>query len=336
MSNDSFTVIRDDFIRPQVVMSQPWILGVVVIAIVLGVAYGVRNQITGYIDTPLGLRSKPKIWWVVDDSQRNSRQWLDWGDRTTNDPNEPYLKVCLKRARTYLAADVFELEPIIGRVAAHRTLEEAGCNIPPDADRSPPALWLAWCRAAFLTHLGGLWLDGSVLPIGRAANLQKHLEGKPVLAFGVDPDEGLSATESSSPMASPFGGWSAAPHHPVWSGLAKDLRAVIDAGDQSWSSAECRKSARYAWDRHAAGTIQIDRGVEASRDKYGRRLELDTLLGESEWQDGTTEGALWIPLPDGRDKLERATAWQWFLRLSEKQIGESGFFWAKQAYTRPI
>lgn len=321
------------FIRLQVVMTQSWIVGIGVVAIVLGVAYGIRNQVAGYIDTPLGLSVKPKIWWIVDDSQRNSRQWLDWGARTTNDPNEPYLKVCLKRARTYLAADVFDLEPVIGRVAAHRTLEAAGCAIPPDADRAPPALWATWCRAAFLTHLGGVWLDGSVLPIGSAADLHRRIAGKDVLAFGVDPDEGLSVAESTSPMAGPSAGWSATPHHPVWAGLERDARAVIDAGDQSWSAAECRKSARYAWDRHAAGAVTIDRGAEASRDAYGRRLELDTLLGESSWPTGSTKGALWIPLPDGRDKLERAAPWLWFLRLSEEQLGESQFFWAKEART---
>jgi hypothetical protein len=220
----------------------------------------------------------------------------------------------------------FELKAVIGRVDAHRILEKAGCVIPPDADRAPPAIWLAWCRAAFLSHYGGLWLDGSVLPTGTAQELRKRLD-KDVLAFGVDPDEDL---ESSS-MAGPSAGWSAQPHHPAWTGLERDLRATINAGDQSWSAAECRKTARYAWDRHAAGIIPIDRKAEASRDVYGRRLELDTLLTESEWVSGTTKGSLWLPLPDGRDKLERATPFLWFLRMSEQQIFEGNFYWSKVA-----
>ena len=304
-------------------MAQSWIIGVGIIAVVLGVAYGVRNQVAGYT-SPTG-SSRPKIWWVLDDSQLNSRQWLDWGARTTHEPNEPYLKIGYRRAKA-MAGD-FDIQAVIGRVDAHHVLETAGCVIPPDADRAPPAIWLAWCRAAFLTHCGGLWLDGSVLPTGTNAQLNQHLAGKDVLAFGVDPDEDL---ESSS-MAGPSAGWSAQPHHPAWAGLERDLRATINAGDQSWSAAECRKTARYAWDRHAAGIIPIDRKAEASRDAYGRRLELDTLLTESEWVSGTTKGSLWLPLPDGRDKLERATPFLWFLRMSEQQIFEGNFYWSKVA-----
>lgn len=318
-------------------MAQPWIVGVGIVAVVLGLAYGVRSQISGYVDSP-SLNGKPKIWWVLDDSQLNSRQWLDWGARTTHEPNEPYLKIGYRRAKT-MAGD-FDLEAVIGRVDAHRTLEAAGCVIPPDADRAPPAIWLAWCRAAFLTHCGGLWLDGSVLPTGSAQELRKRLDAD-VLAFGVDPDESVGADpfgatnlpvqEQTRPMAGPSAGWSAKPHHPAWAGIERDMRAIIDAGDQSWSAAECRKTARYSWDRHAAGVIKIDRKAEASRDAYGRRLELDTLLTESEWVSGTTKDSLWLPLPDGRDKLERATPFLWFLRMSEQQIFESNFYWSKVA-----
>ena len=165
--------------------------------------------------------------------------------------------------------------------------------------------------------------DGSVLPTGTNAQLNQHLAGKDVLAFGVDPEDDT--------MAGPSAGWSAQPHHPAWAGLERDLRATINAGDQSWSAAECRKAARYAWDRHAVGIIPIDRKAEASRDAYGRRLELDTLLTESEWTYGTTKDSLWLPLPDGRDKLERATPFLWFLRMSEQQIFEGNFYWSKVA-----
>jgi len=310
-------------------MTKSWVLGLGVIVLVLGVSYSVRNQVSEYTDFR---ETKTKIWWVIDDSQKNSRQWLDWGARATYEPNEPYLKICLKKAAKYLAGDIFDLEPIIGRVAAHQRLEAAGCVIPPDADRSPPFLWLAWCRAAFLAHCGGLWLDGSVLPTGTAASLQNRLAGKDVLTFGIDPDEGLSADEVKVPMAGPSAGWSAMPYHPVWKGLERDMRTLINTGDQSWSSGECRKSLRYSWDRHAAGTVRIDRTAEVSRNKYGKRLELETLLTETEW-DGCTKGSLWLPLPDGRDKLERATPFLWFLRMSEQQIYESKFVWATLAKT---
>jgi len=278
-------------------MTQSWILGVGLLSI-LFLAYGVRNKMVDYIPPS----SKYKIWWVIDNSQLNSRHWLDWGARTTFEPNEPYLKICQKKAIA-MAGDLYDIEPVIGRVEAHRILEAAGCVVPPEADRCPPFLWLAWTRAAFLTHLGGLWLDGSVLPIASSATLQSRL-GSDVTAFG-------------------NAGWSRSSHHPVWSGLERDCRALIKAGDQSWSSADCRKSLNYAWDRHAVGSIHVDKEAEV-------RIELETLLGETEWT-GSTKHLLWIPFPDGRDSLERSTPWLWFLRMSEKQIQESNFVWASIA-----
>ncbi|NDE17107.1 hypothetical protein EBZ80_19475, partial [bacterium] len=70
------------------------------------------------------------------------------------------------------------------------------------------------------------------------------------------------------------------------------------------------------------------------RDRYGVRLELDTLLGETDWPTGTTEGALWVPWPEGRDGLERATPWLWFVRMSAEQIRAAPFLWAQWA--RPL
>ncbi len=123
--------------------------------------------------------------------------------------------------------------------------------------------------------------------------------------------------------------------HPVWSALERDLAALIAVGDQSWSAPEARHSLRWLWDKHCSGTMRVDRKAEVSRDRYGRRLELDVLLGQTEWVDGSMEGGLWVPLPDGRDGLERASPWLWFTRMSEEQIRESDFVWARLA-TRSV
>lgn len=310
-----------------------WALGVAVL--VLGVAYGARNQINGLLglnhgaNGGLGLASgHPTIWWYVDDSQVNARQWLDWGNRSTREPNEPYLQITLGRARS-LWGDVFHIEPVIGRVAALQRLGEAGT--PEGADRCPPALWMAWCRAAFLSRFGGLWLDGSVLPLGAGRDLHHRLMSVPVLTFGTDPDEGLQDTKGTAAAAGNAAGWAAVPGHPMWSGLERDLAALIAAGDQSWSAPEARRSFRHLWDKHCSGITTVDRVMEVSRDKYGRRLELDTLLGDTEWVDGSREGGMWVPLPEGRDGLERASPWLWFTRMSEEQIRESEFVWARWA-----
>jgi hypothetical protein len=313
-----------------------WMLGVAVV--VLGVAYGVRNQINGLLGFggSVAIGAKPTLWWFVDDSQVNARQWLDWGNRSTREPNEPYLQLCLERARA-LWSDDFVIEPVIGRVAALQKLGEGpfkgpvgeGLKIPLEADRCPPDMWMPWCRAAFLTSFGGLWMDGSVLPVGQ--DVRGRIGFSDALTFGSDPDEGLSAAEQTLPAAGRSAGWAAMPHHPVWAGLARDLGALIAEGDQSWGAPEARRALRTLWDKHCSGVIAVDRKAEVSRDRYGRRLELDTLLGSTEWTDGSIADGLWVPLPDGRHELERATHWNWFTRMSVDQIRESDFVWAKWA-----
>lgn len=309
-------------------MVPSWIYALGVAVIVLGVTYGVRNQMATMIVGPTNTLKLPSLWWYVDDSQMNSRQWLDWGNRATSEPNEPYLKICQARAMT-LWDDDFTFEPIIGRAAAIQRLQAAGCRIPDGADRCPPALWMPWCRAAFLSSLGGMWLDGSVLPMG--ADLKRRVLAADVVMFGTDPDEGLSAAEATAPAAGRSAGWAAVPHHPVWSGLERDLAGLIAQGDQSWSAPTARRSLRWLWDKHCSGVVTVDRVAEISRDRYGRRLELDTLLGQTEWVDGTTDGGLWVAWPDGRDGLDRASRWQWFSRMSVEQIREAEFVWAKWA-----
>jgi len=312
-----------------------WIYAVAIAVLVLGATYGVRNQINGILGIgPTGtagsLTGKPTIWWVVDDSQINARQWLDWHDRVTFEPNEPYLKICLNRAKA-LWGESFTIEPVIGRLAAQRRLEAAGVAVPPEADRVPPALWSPWCRAAYLNHFGGLWLDGSVLPIGSGSDLRSRIVAADVLTFGTDPDEGLSAAEQTAPAAGRTSGWAAVPGHPMWAGIERDLTALIVEGDQSWGAPEARRSLRHLWDKHCVGIVKTDRLAEVGRDKYGRRLELDTLLAETDWPTGSTKGGLWVTFPDGRDGLERASPFQWFLRMSEEQIRKADFLWAKWA-----
>jgi hypothetical protein len=323
--------------RGMLVPTWIWIVGAVVL--VLGVFWGVRNQVAGLLGGGgggvAGVGGKPTIWWHVDDSQVNARQWLDWFARSTREPNEPYLKICQARAVDRWGSE-FVVEPIVGRLAALQRLEAAGVTVPEGADRCPPGLWMAWCRAAFLRQFGGLWMDGSVLPIASGATLRQRLDATGVggaLTFGADAAEGLSAGEAGQSMAGASAGWAARPDHPVWRGLETDLAALIAAGDQSWGAVPARQGLRTLWDKHCSGVVGVDRAAEVSRDAYGRRLELDTLLGETDWPAGSTKDGLWVPLPEGRDGLERASPWLWFTRMSVEQILEAPFVWAQWART---
>jgi hypothetical protein len=316
-------------------MIQPWILAVGIVVVVLGVSYGVRNQIYELVSPGANPSDavRPTVWWVVDDSQVNARQWLDWGNRSTREPNEPYLQLTLARARA-LWEPVFKVEPVVGRLAALQRLEAAGVVVPEGADRAPPALWMPYCRAAFLGRLGGLWIDGSSLPVAGGVGLRKTVGAAPAMAFGADPEEALAAASQGAekgPAAGWTAGWAAVPGHPAWAGMEHDLGAVIAEGDQSWSAPAARRTLRSQWEKHGAGVVPVDRRAEVARDKYGRLLTFDVLFDQTEWTNGSLDGGYWVAMPGGRDGLERASAWAWFMRMSEPQIRESEFNWARWA-----
>jgi hypothetical protein len=320
-------------------MIPTWILALAIAVVLLGGAYGVRNQINGLLGFggPAalgGVGGKPTIWWYVDDYQVNTKEWMSFEDRATHEPNEPYLKLCLKKAQQKWSSE-FDIQPVIGRRAALESLAKAGVKIPDGAEKCPPALWMAWVRCAFLAHLGGLWLDGSVLPLASGPAVRQRLMNDTVLTFGADADEELAGAAQDGteggPAAGRSAGWAAVPGHPMWVSLAEDIGAVIQEGDQSWSSFEARRSLRWLWSKHCSGMTRVDRKAEVSRSIYGKRLQYEDLFERTEWPTGSTEHGLWLPLPDGRDKLEMASPFLWFTRLSEEQIYESEFVWARLA-----
>ena len=297
-------------------------LATVALVAIVGIVYAAtRHGSPLSPDSGFLSSSKTPLWWIVDDSQVNSRQWLEFGNRSTREPNEPYLALCLERARA-ITGEHFDLQVLVGRDSVDRVL-----GLPPQQRSIPPALWLAWCRAALLSRFGGLWLDGSVLLLPAASNLKGRLVGKPVLMFGTDPAENLASGAAAAGVAA---GWAAAPHHPMWAGLERDISGLIGQGPPSWSSVEARRGLRTLWEKHCSGMTVVDRVVEVGRDEYGRRLELETLLGTTEVPVVSAEG-MWVIFPDGRDGLERASRWLWFTRLSKDQILESKFAWAKLA-----
>jgi hypothetical protein len=299
-----------------------WILVAGIVVLVLGTAYGIRNQVKDMMNPSI---ARPMLWWYVDDSQANTKEWLSFEDRATQEPNSPYLRLCLRRARELWSKD-FEIVPVIGRRAALAHLS----SVPEGAGACPPALWMAWCQSAFLSQKGGLWVDGSVLPIGTGPELINRIQRHLVLTFGSDPDEDL-VVEGGAAAAGRSAGWAATPGHPMWSGLQRDTADTIALGPQSWSSFEARRALRFLWDKHCSGVTEIDRKAEVSRDRFGKRLGHEDLFDLSEWPTGSTEGGLWVPLPFGRDGLERASTWLWFTRLSEQQIVESDFLWSRLA-----
>ena len=322
-----------------------WILAIGLTVLLLGISAWTHSDAIGTMAASLTQKDKdtrPVLWWYVDDVESNARQWLDFGNRDSRAANEPYLEVCWKRAQE-LWGQAFRLERITGRKELMRLLGSSSSSSSssrailaawPTVDTCPPALWMPWCRATVLSTQGGLWMDGSVLPFaGTGPSLQSRVQPHSILAFGVDPDAGAGDAAAGTAAPGRSAGWARAPEDPTWTAQARALTDQVVAGPSAWTAFETDRILQWLWSQsHTGKHMPIDRSAEISRDRCGRRLELETLLTESVWPGGDETRGEWVPWPRGRDELTRASPYGWFLRSSAAQIQEGSYVWSQWSH----
>jgi len=308
------------------------LLLVIVIIVVLSVVYAVlfrREWIRRmwFLDKKLLERGtdKPALWLFVPTSEVTSRQWLDFGNRSSRALNIPLLNLCYQSIVQHnhpdyhvrIISGISGLTDLLGgEEALPWLLREHG-----DLAALGPAE-MNWIRAAVLAKFGGLWLNPSTVclrPFG-AQPADK------VVFFGTDPGQTLSGPKgtmvpSGEALWVPRGG------HPVmaeWERVcfqrANEKRGGEQfRGDRGWDFL------RFSEELSQKGeTVIIDPHAELSRKRDGKRIELEDLFAAG------TEGALpfdvpphvlYCPIP--WEELQRREAFGWVLRMSEEQIMES-------------
>jgi hypothetical protein len=270
---------------------------------------------------------KPTLWWFVED-ENNARSWLDFGGRSTTEPNRGYLKVALEALQKTQGED-FDIKPLIGRDAVLAQIEGA----PVAAKQLPPALWRRWAIANLLNCHGGLAMDGdSTLAVG--PRFKPLLAGVDAAAFGVTPDEAIvNPTMALAPGPSPYAGWASAARHPAWTHSADIWGRLVARGPQAWSSAEARREYMPVFEAQRKLGLVVIREAEASRIPDGRPRALEDLFGRmsvpADPKTALTPGAVYVAY-DG-DDLARRFEFNWFLRMSPAQIKESDLVWARLA-----
>lgn len=270
---------------------------------------------------------KPTLWWFVDD-ENNTRHWLDFGGRSTTEPNRGYLQIALQSLRKTQGND-FNIKPLIGRDAVLSQI----INAPPAAKQLPPALWRRWVIANLLNSYGGLVMDGdSTLTVG--PSFKPYLLGVDAAAFGITSDEAIvSPSTALAPGPAPYAGWAAAPHHPAWAHAADIWGRLVARGPQAWSSAEARRTYMTVFEAQRAKGLKVIREAEASQIPDGRPRALEDLFGRvsepADPKSALTPGAVYVSY-DG-DDLARRYEFNWFLRMSPQQIKESDIVWARLA-----
>ena len=261
----------------------------------------------------------PVIWIYLNDSDVNSRSWLDYMGRSTRAINLPFLNLCYQTI-VMQNKELYRVEVIGG--LSDLAMRMGGWDALPRPLKNPLATVgeaeLNWIRAAVLRKYGGLWMHPATIAIAPFGKLSDK-----VVFFGTDSDETFSGT-----MGTPAPGlhclWSPKPEHPLcvkWEGLVRNRL------DTQFGGGNFRGDAK--WDtRQLAGEFQSEieyqPHMELSRKSNGKRIQLEELLMSGQqcvlpFDIQKQSRFVPIPWPELRDSRN----FGWFLRMSEEQIMKS-------------
>lgn len=265
--------------------------------------------------------NKPPIWLYYDTSDVNSRQWLDFGARSSRALNLPFLNLCYETIVKQNQED-YRIE-VIGGLSGVAELLGGWEQLPPGL-RDPIApvkkAELNYIRTAILAKFGGLWLTPYCICLKGFGKLP---ENKSVF-FGTDSEETYAGSAGTS-VPGFRAIWSPYPNHPMfkewadvtWSRIAQARGGEQIRRDENWDFV------RFTTEYVDTGIV-VDPAAEGMRKKDGRRIQIEDLLATG------TEGNLpfdiyaytvYIPFP--WPELRDREIFGWFLRMNEKQIMDS-------------
>lgn len=294
---------------------------IILIAVLLG-SYYVRQSLKGspWIDKALFDRGMelPPLWIYYDDSQVNSRHWLDFGARSSRVLNQPYLNLCYE---SIIRANgkFYRTEVIKG---INGLMERLG-DLPPSLKgeighlKTLGAAERNWIRASILAKYGGLWIEPTTIALRGFGELPKDR----VVFFGTDHDENLAGPDGTA-VPSMAAIWVPAPNNPAmqaWEQVARE-RLIGTAG-----GAQIRGDAKWDFVRFFQahkGSYEVRPEAELRRaTASGKLLQLEDFLAQGPLHFSVPQTAIYVSLP-ARD-LELRRNWGWFLRMSEEQVLES-------------
>ena len=268
--------------------------------------------------TPESLRigeDRPRIWVFYNTSDVNSRDWYDFGARSSRVINIPllnslYEKIVMRNGETYkveVIGGVQDLPALLGFETLPSCLQQPRARVSVAEED--------WIRSAILAKYGGLWLSPSVVCLKGFGQLP---EDKTVF-FGED-TQGM--------YSSPIPGFRA-----VWAPKAGDVRfgewanRVKGRLDGQLGGVQIRGDAKSDWMDLFEGQPDVicDVGCELRRNPRTRKvLELEDLFAagtEGRLPFSVPESTVYIPIPY-EDLLNRRH-FGWILRTSEPQLLES-------------
>jgi len=295
---------------------------IILIAVLLG-SYYVRQNLKGspWIDKALFDRGMdlPTLWIYYDDSQVNSRHWLDFGARSSRVLNQPYLNLCYesivrangKFYRTEVIKGINGVMERIGDLPPALKGEIGHLKTIGPAERN-------WIRAAILAKYGGLWIEPTTIALRGFGDLPKDK----VVFFGTDQEVSVAGPKGTT-VPSMAAIWVPGPNNPGFVAWEKAARERLSGA--AGGGSQVRGDAKWDFMRFFGSNNQlyeIRSEAELRRNtSSGKLLQLEDFLAQGALHFSIPETAVYVSLP-ARD-LELRRNWNWFLRMSEEQVLES-------------
>lgn len=293
--------------------TQAIVVGIVLVGVTFAAYWEAKNGMKKNTEiTPemlsIGLE-RPCLWVYYDNSQVNSRDWADFGARSSRAINVPILNLFYE---TIVKAngDIYRVEVIGGLQGVAELLGED--TLPSSLRNLRSTVGVAqedWIRAAILAKYGGLWLNSSVVCVKGFGELPDK-----VVAFGQD-DKSMYGTSVPGFRAL----WSPKPNHPLLVEWEKRTHSRLDS---TLGGLQVRGDVKSDWYDLIKGNVVEHRPYdELSRDPTShKKLELEHLFAKGKPLT-IPHYVKYIVVP--YDDLTTRTMYAWLLRNSEEQILES-------------
>lgn len=261
----------------------------------------------------------PTIWVYLDTSVLNSRQYADFGARSSRALNLPFVNLCYESIARQNSGQ-YKIQAISGLEYLSNLL--GGPDSLPDKLKNPlvtlePSDY-AWIRSAVLAKYGGLWVAPTTIciePFGK-------LPDKPCF-FGTDASETFVGTAGTL-VPNFHVAWSPAADCDFWVAWEQISRNRLNKSGGGDTARGADK-----WEFLALASIYPDIEIRplaelGRKGASGRRIQLEDLLatgqeGDLPFEIGANAVYVPIPWPELRDR----TNFGWFLKMSELQIAQS-------------
>lgn len=261
----------------------------------------------------------PSIWIFYDTSIPNSRNYSDFGARSSRALNLPFMNLCYESIARQNTSQ-YRIQAISGLSGVAELL--GGWNELPTKLQNPLVTLeqadFAWIRSAILAKHGGLWVAPATIclkPFGQ-------LPDKPVF-FGTDSDESFTGTAGTS-VPNFQVAWSPRAGDPFWVAWEARSRKRLNSSGGGDTARGAHK-----WEFLALAALYPNIEVRpmaevARKGAAGRRIQIEDLLASGQegiWPFEVTSLGIYVPIP--WPELRDRRAFGWFLRMSESQIAES-------------